>query len=85
MLNKLNVIEDVTICAGVSFGITQIETILGIVILSIQILLIVGKGAYKVYQYWKNKQIEKIPETVNNTVDELNDLKDDYGNRNNTK
>ena len=67
------VTEDALIVMGVAIGLDQIESVLGIVILSIQIALILFKGGKLVYNKIKNKDYTGAIETVKDTVDKVED------------
>ena len=74
--NVLNILEDVTIVGGVAIGISTIETILGIIILSVQLAIILYKGIRKIIELVKNKKYDEIDDALNETKDQLEDLKD---------
>ena len=71
MLDKL---ENALILVGASFGIQQIETILGVVILSLQCILILYKMGYKVYLKIKEKKYDEIDDVVEEGIDNIEDL-----------
>ena len=72
----LDVVENGLIVLGVSISLPQLETILGIIILSVKILLILIKGGMKIYQAIKNKQLEKAISEVEATREEITSLTD---------
>ena len=74
--NVLNILEDVTIVGSVAIGISTIETILGIIILSVQLAIILYKGIRKIIELVKNKKYDEIDDALNETKDQLEDLKD---------
>lgn len=74
--NVLNILEDVTIVGGVAIGISTIETILGIIILAIQLCLILYKGIMKIIELVKKKKYDEIDDALEETKDQLEDLKD---------
>lgn len=74
--NVLNILEDVTIVGGVAIGISTIETILGIIILAIQLCLILYKGIRKIIELVKKKKYDEIDDALEETKDQLEDLKD---------
>ena len=74
--NVLNILEDVTIAGGVAIGISTIETILGIIILSVQILIILYKAIMKIIELVKKKKYDEIDDALEETKDQLEDLKD---------
>ena len=77
--NVLNILEDVTIVGGVAIGISTIETILGIIILSVQLAIILYKGIRKIIELVKQKKYDEIDDALNKTKDQLEDLKDKNG------
>ena len=74
--NVLNILEDVTIVGGVAIGISTIETILGIIILSVQLAIILYKGIRKIIELVKQKKYDEIDDALKKTKDQLEDLKD---------
>lgn len=63
---------------GTAYSLENIETILGIIILCIQIIWLVSKLFYKLYLLRKNKAtIEDVGNEVNNTVKQLQNIKND--------
>lgn len=74
--NVLNILEDVTIAGGVAISLSMLQTILGIIILSVQIILILYKGIRKIIELVKNKKYDEIDDALEETKDQLEDLKD---------
>ena len=68
--------EDVSIVFGVTIGLSQIQTILGIIILVFQIILILYKCGLKIYKRIKNKDAKGIETDLKETIDELEKLSD---------
>lgn len=88
MDKKLEVIEDALIVFGVALSIDQIKTILGIILLVIQIGLILYKGIKLLISHIKKKDykeaiktIDEISREVQNAIDKM----DEDGERKNTK
>ena len=75
-MKHINVLEDVLIIGGVSVSLTMIQTILGIIILSAQVVLILIKAGYKIYTAIKNKNKDDVENAVNEAKDQLEDLKE---------
>ena len=73
---NLNVLEDVLIAGGVAISLPMIETILGIIILSVQVLLILWKAGMKIYDAIKKKKYDEIDDALEGAKDQLEDLKD---------
>ena len=69
-----NLLEDVSIVFGVTIGLAQIETILGIIILSFQILLIGYKMIRNIIKDVKNRDYDSIEEDIKDATDKLNKL-----------
>lgn len=74
-LKIYNSIENATIALGVAFGISNIESVLGIILLSLQVALILWKVGYKVYLRIKYKQLDKIQKDIEDAMDELEQIK----------
>lgn len=74
-LKVYNSIENATIALGVVFGISNIESVLGIILLSLQVGLILWKVGYKVYLRIKYKQLDKIQKDIEDAMDELEQIK----------
>ena len=68
--------EDVSIVFGVTIGIAQIETILGIILLSFQICLILFKLVFKVINRIKNNEYMKIEEDIEKAQEDIKNLSD---------
>lgn len=76
MKHWLNVLDDVLIIGGVTISLSMIQTILGIVILSAQVVLIIIKGVLKIRSAIKNKNTKEIEDAINETKGELENLKE---------
>ena len=74
-----NVIENISIALGVSLGIAQIETILGIILLVFQIILILFKCGRSIYLHVKNKDVDGIQNDLEDTIKQIEHLKDKDG------
>lgn len=74
-MKHLNVLEDVLIAGGISVSLPMIETILGIIILSVQVLLILFKCGKRIYDAIKNKKPKEIEDALNDAKGELENLK----------
>lgn len=73
MKNVLEISEDALIVMGVVISIEQIETILGIILLSVQIALILFKGGKLIYNKIKNKDYVGAVKTAKMTVEQVTD------------
>ena len=76
MKHWLNVLDDVLIIGGVTISLSMIQTILGIVILSAQVVLIITKGILKIRSAIKNKNPKEIEDAINETKGELENLEE---------
>lgn len=74
-MKHINVLEDVLIIGGISVSVTMIQSILGIIILSFQIILILFKAGKKIYDLIKAKKYDEIENTLQETQDQFEDLK----------
>lgn len=68
-----------TILASVStfIGLSQIQSVLGILLTLINIGIIVYNLIYKLINHIKNKETDKIKETLEETYDKLNKLQEE--------
>lgn len=72
MADKL---ENITIALGTAIGLSQIQTILGIIVLGFQVLLIIYKVFNKIRKRIANKEYDKIEEDLEEAKNELEKLK----------
>ena len=79
-LNAIEGVEDVCIVLGVAISLDQIETIFGIVLLSIQIGLILFKGINLIYKHMKNKDYKQAIEQAQRTANDIKDVVDKHNN-----
>lgn len=75
-MKHINVLEDVLIIGGTAVSLTMIQTILGIVILSCQVVLILIKAGIKIYNLIKHKKYDDAIQCIDETKDELEHLKE---------
>lgn len=71
--NVLDVVEDVTIVAGVTISLSNLYTILGIILLAFQIGLIIFRVVRAIIKHYKAKDLDAI---VNDIESGANDIKD---------
>ena len=76
MKNITNILEDVSIVFGVTIGLSQIQTILGIIVLTFQVILIIFKCGVKIYNHIKKKDVDGIQSDIEETIDALENLSD---------
>lgn len=75
-MKHLNIIEDVLIASGITISLIDIQTILGIIILSVQVCLILFKGGKRIYDAIKNKNSKEIETALEDTKEQLESLSD---------
>ena len=75
-MKHINVLEYALIVGGITISITMIYQVLGIVILSFQIILILIKAGVKIYNLIKQKKYKEVEDTINETQGELENLKE---------
>lgn len=61
---------------GITYGAINVQEVLGIIVLILSILSILWKAAVKIYTLIKNKKYNEVDETINDTINDLNDLKE---------
>lgn len=77
MDNKIEVIEDALIVFGVVMSIDMIKTILGIILMSVQVVLILYKGIRQIYLHVKNKKYDEIVDTLDDMTNEIRNAIDE--------
>ena len=75
-MKHINVLEDALIVGGITISITMIYQVLGIVILSFQIILILIKAGVKIYNLIKQKKYKEVEECIDDAKGELENLKE---------
>lgn len=83
-MKQINIIEDVLIIGGVALSLTNIYTIMGIVLLAFQIGLIIAKVIIKVVQKVKEGKLEDAVKDIEDAQKEINDVTEkhkDNGNK----
>ena len=76
--NAIDGVEDALILLGIAVSIDQIETIFGIVLLSIQILLLLTKGIIAIRKYLKNKDLDGAIKQVEETSQDIKRVVDEH-------
>lgn len=71
--NLTNAIDNVLLVFGFTYALNDIESILGIIILCIQIIWLFSKFFIKIYNKIKNKDFT-LDEDINNLKNETEDL-----------
>lgn len=59
---------------GGAYGLANIQTILGIIVLSLTIFNVLFNMVYKIIKHIKNRQIEAILEDINEAKEELEEV-----------
>lgn len=76
-MSKSLYVLDYTVDAGsASYGLANIQTVLGIVLLILSIISIIFKCVLSIYTHVKNKEIEKITEDLDAAAYDLGKLKE---------
>lgn len=75
-MNKLNLIQDTITIGGIALSIPIIESILGVILLSLNILILLYRGGYRIYEHIKKKEFDKIDDALEETRDEIEKLTD---------
>lgn len=63
--------------ATATYGIANIKEVLGIIVLVLSILNILINTGIKIYHKIKDKKFEEIPNDINETINQLNELKEE--------
>lgn len=72
-----NIIEDVLIGTGITISLLDIQQILSIILLVFNVLWILVKFGVKIYEHIKNKNVDGVVQTIEETKNELEQLSDD--------
>ena len=75
-MKKLLTIDYTVDVASGSYGLANIQTILGIILLILSILSIIIKSVMTIYIHIKNKNYNGVIEELEKTKEELEKLKD---------
>lgn len=75
-MKKLLTIDYTVDVASGSYGLVNIQTILGIILLILSILSIIIKSVMTIYIHIKNKNYNGVIEELEKTKEELEKLKD---------
>ena len=73
MIHKIDMVENALIVCGVTLSLTQLYTILGIVLLSVQICLIIAKCIIKIVQAVKKNNLEDAVSSIEDAQKEIDD------------
>lgn len=75
-MKTLKMIDYSVDVASGSYGLANIQTILGIILLVLSIISILYKTALSIYQHVKNKEYKEIADDLAKAKDEIEKLKD---------
>lgn len=68
--------ENVMLAIGTSFGLAQIETLLGIIFLVVQLTIVIIKIVCKVIDAFKTKNLKTIITALNEAEQEIKEVED---------
>lgn len=78
MLQTLDAIENGLIAVGTVFGIANVDTILGIIMLSIQVILLIIKLAIKIFNsVKKGESLDYLDDDIGSVIDGIEDVIDE--------
>lgn len=69
-----SIIEDVLIGSGIVVSMIDIQQFLSIILLVFNVMWILVKFGFKVYEHFKNKEYKKVVDDIEHTKDELEQL-----------
>lgn len=72
----IKTLDNIMNAIGLTFGLANIQSILGIIILCLNITCIIFKAICIIYNKIKNKDINGAIEEVNKTIDKLQEIKE---------
>lgn len=73
-MKQLNIVEDVLIVAGVGLSLVDLQTIMGIILLAVQLGLILFKGIRKILESIKKKDADGVEQGLNDIKDEIESI-----------
>ena len=74
-MNGSKFVDNVLIAIGLAFAISDIESILGIIILIVQLLWILTKAIVRIYHAVKEKNSKEVTDSIKDLSEDLTDLK----------
>jgi F0F1-type ATP synthase membrane subunit b/b' len=78
-----NIVDTVLIAFGLTYAISDIESILGITILIVQLVWILAKAIVRIYNAIKEKNGKEVTDSLNDLSEDLTDLKNNLPNQTN--
>lgn len=80
MRNFLTACDGFTMALSTVFGLSQIETIVGVVVLGLQGILLLSKLIYSIVQKVKNKDYKGAIKDVEDVLDKFEQIQEDIKN-----
>ena len=74
-MNGYKIVDNVLITIGLAFAISDIESILGIIILIVQLIWILSKAIVRIYHAIKEKNGKEVTDSLKDLSEDLTDLK----------
>ena len=74
-MNGSKFVDNVLIAIGLAFAISDIESILGIIILIVQLVWILSKAIVRIYHAVKEKNGKEVTDSIKDLSEDLTDLK----------
>lgn len=79
-MNGYKIVDNILITIGLAFAISDIESILGIIILIVQLVWILVKAIIRIYHAVKEKNEKEVTDSLKDLSDDLTDLKNNLPN-----
>lgn len=73
-MNKLKMYQYSVDAVGSAYGLANIQTILGIIVLVLSIFNVLLNATVKIITLIKKRQIEAIPEVIDDTIEKLEEV-----------
>ena len=74
-MNGSKFVDNVLIAIGLAFAISDIESILGIIILIVQLVWILSKAIVRIYHAVKEKNDKEVTDSLKDLSEDLTDMK----------
>lgn len=74
-MNRFKFVDNALIAIGLAFAISDIESILGIIILIVQLVWILAKAVIRIYHAIKEKNGKEVTDSIKDLSEDLTDLK----------
>ena len=74
-MNRFKFVDNALIAIGLAFAISDIESILGIIILIVQLVWILSKAIVRIYHAVKEKNGKEVTDSIKDLSEDLTDLK----------